>query len=55
MWGRISTYNYNNAAPGFTATLARVIVNRANKTGSQIETRSQIAATTRIEEELMKA
>lgn len=48
MWGRFSTEIYNNAAPGITAAVSMVIIDRTKKKASQIGTGSQIA---RFEEE----
>ena len=54
MWVNNSTNNCNKTAPGMMATTpAKMIIDCANMTGSQIETGSQIAA--RIEEELENA
>lgn len=54
MWVMVRTINSSNTTPDMMATTpAKMIVDCANMTGSQIETGSQITA--RIEEELQNA
>lgn len=54
MWVMVRTINSSNTTPGMMATTpAKIIIDYANMTGSQIEAGSQI--TTMIEEELQNA